>query len=847
MAHGLLASFVTGETLRILLSYQAFHSRAQLSLSLLACSVEATKLVVAAAALVAGGSIRQLDMHRAEDPLWRRALAYVGFFVPALLYLVNNVLYLVGLEMGPPALLQAFVMSKLPLTAVIHHFTMRPQTSPHAWIALGIIAVGLAETASSSVRGAFSGGAELSSLETLATPLLGLVIGLNTATANIWTEKMLKSDAPFWVAQFYLYLFGAMLASVLAMSWDGRVGAATAPEVALDDARRLTLIHYLLLVPLTAGVGLIVATILRQRDNLVKLVGSSTCIVTVFVAQACFHPALGRKTLNPHSVFGVGLIGIGTYAFNRFKDIPACKPAKPEYISLSLNEEAGHGNASSPDLDDVDEADFSATRVPAEPSWRQAWSPFFWPVGALLTITAVAALAGPLLGSASTLPSSHLDTAARLASRLPVDIVAVERFATSGGSEIKLDDMHWVSTTSLGTRTGRMRVATMRNLCVEPKRSKEEPVKYWLIGDTDVEKLETVDPSFEKSILRMFYHAGGPQHKFGVKDLASTRQTVIWINGTTFLYTKFEGRSHPASWMRVWANYVLLAANGYPLLEDVGVDALHFFDRHQLLEETFEPNSWAQFFANASIDAARAVLPGGSSGRDFYPQVDLGRQSAVPLALNNSAYAWHDMSDFPSAANPDLFCFEKSVKVEQDPLYFRDTHEADYFRRTVLSSLGYAPRSPPCRLADIQVVFLERNRLVYNWEDLVDVVNAAGVNLTMRKVDADVPYDEQVRMFQMADILFSVHGSHLNNQVFMEPTSTLIEMFPHLYYHDEQRRLASRTGVHHVELVDQPYPTADEAALYGGNKAAKDLEACLPFGREVNGDTQSCVAYHPCR
>lgn len=66
------------------------------------------------------GGVDQLRLHKPEDSLGRRVLAYVGFFVPALLYLVNNVLYLVGLGLGTPALLQAFVMSKVRTASIGH-------------------------------------------------------------------------------------------------------------------------------------------------------------------------------------------------------------------------------------------------------------------------------------------------------------------------------------------------------------------------------------------------------------------------------------------------------------------------------------------------------------------------------------------------------------------------------------------------------------------------------------------------------------------------------------------------------------------------------------------------------
>ena len=63
---------------------------------------------------------------------------------------------------------------------------------------------------------------------------------------------------------------------------------------------------------MTALTGLVVALILRQRDNLVKLVGSSLCITTVFVLQHLFFPV--TDGLDFRTTFGIGVLTLATWS-----------------------------------------------------------------------------------------------------------------------------------------------------------------------------------------------------------------------------------------------------------------------------------------------------------------------------------------------------------------------------------------------------------------------------------------------------------------------------------------------------------------------------------------------------
>jgi hypothetical protein len=125
------------------------------------------------------------------------------------------------------------------------------------------------------------------------------------------------------------------------------------------------------------------------------------------------------------------------------------------------------------------------------------------------------------------------------------------------------------------------------------------------------------------------------------------------------------------------------------------------------------------------------------------------------------------------------------------------------------------------------------------------MVKAAGPKVDLREITPDVPYDEQVTMFHRAHVMISVHGSHLNNQLYMEPTSTLIEMFPRGYYQPEERSFAQNTGVHHIEIDRNPYPS-DEDVIRMTPDDVDRFRYCRSLGLE-HGGYQSCWDDPGCR
>ncbi|GAA5918151.1 hypothetical protein JCM6882_007292, partial [Rhodosporidiobolus microsporus] len=242
--------------------------------------------------------------------------------------------FLGGLQVTTPALLQVTVLSKLPLTALLHHFVVRPRRNPAMWTSLVVLTFGLvlagAPVALWDAMWEPNLRRSIQVNDLMTGPAIGLTIGVLSACASVWTELMLKDEVPFWTAQVHLYGWGTAFAGAFAF-------ARGLPS--LDSS---AFAAYFILVPVTACSGLLVASILRQRDNLVKLVGASLCITTVYLLQHLFFPSV--STIEARAILGIGILTVATWTFNYYKDQGAKgeQPTGPIYLELSTSED-GHG------------------------------------------------------------------------------------------------------------------------------------------------------------------------------------------------------------------------------------------------------------------------------------------------------------------------------------------------------------------------------------------------------------------------------------------------------------------------------------------------------------------------
>lgn len=118
-------------------------------------------------------------------------------------------------------------------------------------------------------------------------------------------------------------------------------------------------------------------------------------------------------------------------------------------------------------------------------------------------------------------------------------------------------------------------------------------------------------------------------------------------------------------------------------------------------------------------------------------------------------------------------------------------------------------------------------------------------DVTIRSIDEHMPYERQVGIFAQADIVVSVHGSQLVNQIFMRKGAGLLEMLPHSYYHNEQKRLSAHTHIDHVELVGNARPPR-EAVSEAWNPSGTQARTLSDAFRARKGAWPRCRASESC-
>ncbi|KAH8731863.1 nucleotide-sugar transporter-domain-containing protein [Phaeosphaeriaceae sp. PMI808] len=355
----LLALFTIAETLRALLAFAVIDCGVRISPTFISFCSEILKLVITAVFLFRHvsqkyGSISRANLLAAiyspitNYPSVKPWKALVAFALPSALYLVNNILYLLGLCLTSPALLYIAILAKLPITAVLHHFLVRCQRQRRAWLSLLVLSLGLIIPQVPSIvayvpvlRGTVDVEPFPPASGTLSGFAVGTLVAVISGFSSTYTEILFKYDVEFWVAQFWLYGFGTLFAAITFFFWDGSISNTSlepaSNPLATEPTKLMAITGTVAVILSTAATGFVVATILRKKDNLVKPVGTPAGIVALAIAQCLLFPRLREKTLNTATILGIVTISISTWTYNHYKDSPINLPSS----SLDLDSLGG--------------------------------------------------------------------------------------------------------------------------------------------------------------------------------------------------------------------------------------------------------------------------------------------------------------------------------------------------------------------------------------------------------------------------------------------------------------------------------------------------------------------------
>lgn len=224
--------------------------------------------------------------------------------VPSLLYTLQNNLLFIGLSHLSAGTYQVTYQFKILTTASLSVLILGTKLNADKWFALVLLTAGVVLVNTSGNHAAMSEEAEGSA--TIGLSAVGAAC-FTSGLAGVYLEKILKqSGASLWIRNMQLASFGAAFALVIAYRSDGEL---INKDGFLQGYTRLV---WSVVICQAVG-GLLVATVMKYADNILKCFGCAiailfTCILSVVVLHE-FVPDL-------RFVMGTCLVLIATAVYS---------------------------------------------------------------------------------------------------------------------------------------------------------------------------------------------------------------------------------------------------------------------------------------------------------------------------------------------------------------------------------------------------------------------------------------------------------------------------------------------------------------------------------------------------
>lgn len=209
-----------------------------------------------------------------HDEIWKKRIETLKLILPAGLYTIQNNLLFLALSLLDAATYQVTYQLKILTTAMFSVTILHKKLEPTQWCALVLLMIGVALVempSSDSATGA--GGME----QSISTRFLGLFVVLiacfSSGFSGVYFEKLLKSSAQsLWIRNVQLALFSILLGSLAIILQDL---PAVMKEGFFQGYYRTTWV----VIFLQAFGGLVVSTVIKYADNILKGFATSVSIV----------------------------------------------------------------------------------------------------------------------------------------------------------------------------------------------------------------------------------------------------------------------------------------------------------------------------------------------------------------------------------------------------------------------------------------------------------------------------------------------------------------------------------------------------------------------------------------
>jgi hypothetical protein len=158
------------------------------------------------------------------------------------------------------------------------------------------------------------------------------------------------------------------------------------------------------------------------------------------------------------------------------------------------------------------------------------------------------------------------------------------------------------------------------------------------------------------------------------------------------------------------------------------------------------------------------------------------------------------------------FCWRR--KSNMDNICFCDAHvemmsQADHLGtksvEQMMSYLDIREVKPPTDRVKVGIISRRRKRFILNEYDLVDATRKLGYECELLPLESMTLF-EQMRMLRSLDVLVGIHGSALDNSVFLTRGSVMVQLLPYKVEHRVTfESSCTRAGMKYMEwqLKDQ--------------------------------------------
>jgi hypothetical protein len=135
------------------------------------------------------------------------------------------------------------------------------------------------------------------------------------------------------------------------------------------------------------------------------------------------------------------------------------------------------------------------------------------------------------------------------------------------------------------------------------------------------------------------------------------------------------------------------------------------------------------------------------------------------------------------------FCWRRKMNFEG--VCFCDTHvesmsQADHLgAQSVVQMMNFLQLNdvkPPSDRVKVGIISRRRKRFILNEYDLVDATRKLGYECELLPLETMTLY-EQMRMLRSLDVLVGIHGSALDNSVFLTRSSVMVQLLPYKVEH----------------------------------------------------------------